>query len=376
VSGEPRFYKVFARQCDALLQAAMSMQDLKVFAFEVDNSGKRQFVTCHPQRLWTFYKELPKRHYYEVIPQDKPCKLFFDLEFSKVLNPEADGPAMTKRFISELGQSLAATFGLCGPTIGQLSMVELDSTTEAKFSRHLIINSHVFENIHQMRLYVKDFCGKLRELDNFPKIITTDGTALFVDEGVYTKNRNFRLYLSSKFGKDAILKQVASSTANQKNIGSALQSHSDDQKVFLDSLVTEVNNSVHLLQFTEDYLIGPSSHQSSINHSSSNQSSINQTAFPEIDDFVLSLVNELETGRTGYIRKCSTNGPFLNYDIAGSFKYCHNVERHHKSNNIRWVVDIEKGHYFQMCYDQNCKDFRSNSFQLPKSCQPWLEMFD
>ena len=86
-----------------------------MFAFEVDHCGKRQFVTCHPQRLWTFYKDLPKRHYYEVIPQDKPCKLFFDLEFSKVLNPMADGPAMTKKFIEELGQSLATTFGSSGP---------------------------------------------------------------------------------------------------------------------------------------------------------------------------------------------------------------------------------------------------------------------
>ena len=29
---------------------------------------------------------------------------------------------------------------------------------------------------------------------------------LFVDEGVYTKNRNFRLYLSSKFGKETALR--------------------------------------------------------------------------------------------------------------------------------------------------------------------------
>ena len=35
---------------------------------------------------------------------------------------------------------------------------------------------------------------------------------LFVDEGVYTKNRNFRLYLSSKFGKETALRAKDSST--------------------------------------------------------------------------------------------------------------------------------------------------------------------
>ena len=112
--------------------------------------------------------------------------------------------------------------------------------------------------------------------------------------------------------------------------------------------------------------------------------SANSSAFPEIDNFILSLVNDLETGRTGYIRKvdldkptslisqnmfnddilaahfqCSENGSFLTYEIAGSYKYCHNVERHHKSNNIRFVVDTDKGQYFQTCHDQvDCKDFR------------------
>ena len=31
--------------------------------------------------------------------------------------------------------------------------------------------------------------------------------------------------------------------------------------------------------------------------------SANSSAFPEIDNLILSLVNDLETGRTGYIRK-------------------------------------------------------------------------
>ena len=50
-----RFYKVFGRQCEAI-EAASVDPSLKVFAFEVDTGGKRQFVACHPERLWAFYK--------------------------------------------------------------------------------------------------------------------------------------------------------------------------------------------------------------------------------------------------------------------------------------------------------------------------------
>ena len=51
------------------------------------------------------------------------------------------------------------------------------------------------------------------ELIIFTRIQITSGAeggdvskGLFVDEGVYTKNRNFRLYLSSKFGKETALR--------------------------------------------------------------------------------------------------------------------------------------------------------------------------
>jgi len=366
VSGHTKVYKVYSRQSDALEAADSDHHSgLKVFAFEVDSCGKRQFVTCHPEQLWTFYKDLPKRHYYEVIPQNKPCKLFFDLEYSKLLNPNVDGPAMTAEFKQQLGDSLDQTFGRI-----PMSVVELDSTTEVKFSRHLIVKSHIFENIHQMKYYVQDFCEKLSASDScFPKIVTNEqrpAAGLFVDQGVYTKNRNFRLFLSSKFGKETFLKLI-----HDGGVG-----RSDPKATFYDSLVTCVN-SIHFLQFKdhEDQVV-LQTHGSRGGCSAAASSSQSCSPFPEIDDFVASLVNDLETGRTGYVRKWVQNGSFLTYEIAGSYRYCHNIERHHKSNNVKFIVDIQHGNYFQMCHDENCKEFRSNVFQLPKSCQPWLALFE
>ncbi len=52
---------------------------------------------------------------------------------------------------------------------------------------------------------------------------------LFVDQSVYSKNRNFRLFLCSKFGKTAALE--LSKTA-------AVSSIKDRRQIFLDSLIT------------------------------------------------------------------------------------------------------------------------------------------
>lgn len=38
-------------------------------------------------------------HCYEVIPEKDACKLYFDLEFYKPANPDADGKSMVAKLI-------------------------------------------------------------------------------------------------------------------------------------------------------------------------------------------------------------------------------------------------------------------------------------
>ena len=367
LSSHPKYYQVFSRQCEALKAAEADRDNLKVFAFEVDFSGKRQFVCCHPLTLWTFYKHLKKRHYYEVIPSDKPCKLYFDLEFKTELNPDLDGCQMVKQFKERLAQDLGQFFG----QQPEPDILDLDSTTDVKFSRHLILPSHIFVNLNQMRAYVLSFCGKLRQDPSFPKIRTssqsndTSTAAIFVDEGVYTKNRNFRLYMSSKFGKDTALEIAQNESGNSgKQRLTAGDVCENRKSVFFDSLITNVD-TFYFLQFCEEEELStfkPDFNASSMATGSNGRGSGGHhqhlSPFPEVDAFVVTLINDLESGRTGYVRKWTQNGSFLTYDIAGSFKFCHNVGRHHKSNNIKYVVDLDKGNYFQTCHDEICKDYR------------------
>ena len=62
-----------------------------------------------------FCREVPlaKRHVYEVIPENSPCRLYFDLEFKKSLNPaicKNDSLRLLETFIQYIGYQVYQHF--------------------------------------------------------------------------------------------------------------------------------------------------------------------------------------------------------------------------------------------------------------------------
>jgi hypothetical protein len=96
--------------------------------------------------------------------------------------------------------------------------LELDSTKPEKFSRHLIVHlpdKKVFsDNTVSMKQFVTKLCDylkannkalvrqkfKIRSKDEY-----TEKVVPLFDTAVYTKNRNFRLYRSSKVQENSYL---------------------------------------------------------------------------------------------------------------------------------------------------------------------------
>ncbi|KAM6221011.1 DNA-directed primase/polymerase protein [Rhynchocyon petersi] len=188
---------------------------------------------------------------------------------------------------------------------------------------------------------------------------------LFVDLGVYTKNRNFRLYKSSKIGKHVAL-EVA-----KDNIFSPQQSEnvSEENQYFLSSLVCNVRFSDTLRILTCDTPQKKQRQVECFNHSSTSVETMEGfqcSPYPEIDHFVLSLVNR--HGIKGGIRRWSYFFPeeLLVYDIC-KYRWCENIGRAHKSNNIMILVDLKSEVWYQKCHDPVCKaeNFKSDCFPLP-----------
>ncbi|TNM85901.1 hypothetical protein fugu_008172 [Takifugu bimaculatus] len=418
-------WNLYPRQSMAIAFAQRCKEAVHVFALEKENSlpGQRIYLVTSYSELWHYYRTYTHSlmHCYEVIPEGTVCKLYFDLEFYKPANKGADGKVMVSRLIRYVCDKLMEIYGITSTTCNVLN---LDSSTEEKFSRHLIFNlkNAVFkDNIHVGRFIhailqpilstlkggrshnsgvnsseisrapdisggkpakTSESCGspptkrhKQEERDlGFLLVKNKDGQdCLFVDLGVYTKNRNFRLYKSSKAGKRTVFAVAEDNTFHAK----PEKSRSAEESVFLASLVCNVSFTGQRIltwevpETTEAKTSRPRcQHGSDTNHElySGGGSSPHQ----EVDDFVLTLVQK--DGIQGSIRRWNyfAAEQLLVYDIV-KYRWCENVQRFHKSNNIMIIADLKEEVWYQKCHDPECRNFRSSSYPLPQEiCMSYI----
>lgn len=94
--------------------------------------------------------------------------------------------------------------------------------------------------------------------------------------------------------------------------------------------------------------------------------------YPSIDLFIAGEIGK-EGGRPGSIRRWTffPQGKILVYDIKDN-RWCGNIGREHKSNNIMIVVDLSLGAFYQKCYDPDCRkaNYRSKDRILPTEVNP------
>lgn len=179
-----------------------------------------------------------------------PPKLIqIDLEFVKQYNPQLT-PIITETILDELFTELVYEFHIIyhniiiEPPINKTQLVDLDSSTTSKFSRHWILhlpNNMLFTNARHVGIFVKRFVNRLEkeckngelkargheflannllvyaeddkdddddkddnDKDKGKRKLLVRRKTHFIDLGVYTRNRIFRLLGSTKFGKSSI----------------------------------------------------------------------------------------------------------------------------------------------------------------------------
>ena len=133
-------------------------------------------------------------HTYEVIRQT--CWLHFDLD----LKDEDTGPGTRDVTRAEHLQHFymilrAFSYEVLGSGLTDGSIIELDSSTAAKFSKHIIVRDVAFpDNISMGRIV-----NLLREYGRERGLID------MIDAAVYSKNMCFRLLAQSKYGREVVL---------------------------------------------------------------------------------------------------------------------------------------------------------------------------
>ena len=248
-------------------------QEPKLWALEQDSQGKRSYVVATLDDFWRRYRTLQPqlRHYYELIRQGCPCNLYFDLEFCKRSNPhlgDSGGDALVATLKDETLSALRRLYfegeEEAGDANSGCTIVDLDSSTEKKFSRHLVVRlpGAAFADALHCGRFVHALCSRLLErrageravaalfvapplanAEADPEVSQSSASesspahahTCIVDMSVYSRNRCFRLYKSAKAGKTAALLPHGWSEERLY-----FMSHQDEAQLFAQSLVTEV----------------------------------------------------------------------------------------------------------------------------------------
>lgn len=117
-------------------------KDEHLFAVEYPNASGagsyRRFISVLYQKFWNYYSSLDdeQKHFYELIPENTPCKLYFDLEYMKKYN-DTDEQSLVKLFLSLVEKHLQK----CFPDFflhTKFRVIQLEASTSQKFSQHLV----------------------------------------------------------------------------------------------------------------------------------------------------------------------------------------------------------------------------------------------
>lgn len=348
-------FKPFNKQ-ERALKYSQTKEGTFVFSYEIDSRGVRRYLVSTKETFWSKYKEDRNKNCYEVI-QPGFCKLYMDLEFSISENTRRNGEYMTMKLIEKLNDVISTFWGVVSHF---QDVLILDSTTEQKFSVHLIFQKVCFSDNVAIKLFLALFESKLSiEEKEFFSISNKGKASFFWDSKVYSRHRNFRLFLSTKYEKPTPLVVAEYDKSVQ-----ALPPSSDIQfAIFESSLVQNIN-------LEESTIIEEVTNQSS-NQSSASGTKLkgsSSSPYPELDHFIKSLLKQ-----GGFIRQWNQKHDTILYNIGGN-RWCANVQREHKSNNIYYICNMRSMITNQHCF--SCVGFKGPDITIPGSVMKWQEEFN
>ncbi|XP_050914527.1 uncharacterized protein LOC127129360 isoform X1 [Lathyrus oleraceus] len=370
---------------DEAVKFAKGQEDVHLFSYQDHFNGQRRFLVSTYTEFWRRYKNMPSkfRHHYEVIQEGLPCHLYFDLEFNTKVNIGKNGDEMVDLLISVVLEALHEKYEIHGERDW---IVELDSSTEDKFSRHLIIRipKAAFKDNSHAGAFVSEVCSRILnakgEDKSYEKLFVAKDTnesacQLFVDTAVYTRNRCFRLHLSSKAGKSSIL--LPTEKFKCKNLS--------EEDMFMASLICNMDvdcgkllvckpdlDCVKTLHFDTELNCNLGNYvqihpELTLNTCTSDVSRtffMGKSPFPYVDEFILSVASVGNIPGKIHSWYLFSEFGLLVYSMTKN-RYCERIGRQHKSNNVMFIVDLRRVVYYQKCYDPDCRGFRSSSRPIP-----------
>lgn len=318
-----------------------------MFSMEITTTGKRFFFRMEYDLMYKSYRYFSEPHFYEVIPENHPCHLYFDIEFLFAEHNDFDGDKLVNDLILLVDDKLFSLFGRT-----DYEIIDLEATSEKKFSRHLIFHSDtfMFRNNSHVGYFVQT------------EILTHPEFAQIVDPAVYSKNRNFRCIWCTKKANGSNYPLIPKDKTNSKPSFSNLE-------YFLKTLIAyPPKTNPHLIGYPhiDNPPISKQVKTSTVQIKASNQPSDNQKKGSSGDKQDIEQFAIKSFAPNGYISKISYSPEFdtISLFVEGS-KYCQNIGREHKSNHIYLICKLSQGYITQRCFDPDCRGYESPPVEIP-----------
>ena len=271
---------------------------------------------------------MKRKHFYEVVSENSACKLHLDLEYYKDININVlyknVAPTVRKMMLEFLYEKYDIK-------LVPENVVILDSSDATRFSAHLIFNGAIFRNNIECGILVKEFIDE-KITDSITVKDKSGNITTVIDASIYTKNRQFRIYKSSKYGQARPF-VVSECDLSLMYLEDKYDKHDIDTKFFEYTLLNAKNENINILM---DEKKKPEAKK--MKHSS----------FPDIDGIISDKI------KPGKILSCEQkpDGSIF-YEIGGT-RYCGIAGRNHTSNRIYIKVNSNKTDITQLCYSPKC----------------------
>jgi hypothetical protein len=159
-----------------------------VVAEDVSASGQKCFRVGSVDVLESMYTSLSNPHWYECLVENKPSRLFLDVESTGVV---------------DIGRIVAWFANAVQTHCGRLGQFEIiDSSSSQKSSWHVVCTNVYLQNVYHVGAFVRRTV--LSMVHSGDESLTANAPA--IDTAVYTKNRMFRVNGSTKYGSSRVLK--------------------------------------------------------------------------------------------------------------------------------------------------------------------------
>jgi len=321
------------------LQAALAQltTDGVVFARDVSATGKKVFFAGTLPQAVALYRQTQDKHWYECLLEDRPSRLFLDVESEN----ELDIAAIVDVFKTTL----------CHKYQVQPEFTVLTSCSAQKASYHVVADIF-FKNVYHVGAFVRRTL--LFAQDKVPDMQA-------VDTAVYTKNRMFRVLGSRKFGSTRVL------THASKEMHECLVQSPRTEAGHYDCLeIDQTEPQSTSLAPNDMFYMGEDEqwHRSTpLNTARASETADCPLLTPVLD----ALDRTLDAKTCRHNMRLSPSGHYL---VSTRSKQCQIAGRAHRGNNIWFMLDLNRRIVYQKCYDASCQG-KAHVVSVPHAWERW-----